>query len=112
MRVPTVLFALLAFVAQPAAAASSPSLASLEQQLSYLVAGNSADVGIAALDLTTWRDRSASRVTRPSRWRAPVKVAGSPRFIFRRSTTGAARFDDTISGQPARSLMARMLHPQ
>ena len=33
------LLALFAFVAHPAAAASSPGMSSLEQQLSYLVAG-------------------------------------------------------------------------
>ncbi|MFL6800800.1 MAG: hypothetical protein ACJ8EQ_03410, partial [Sphingomicrobium sp.] len=53
MRIFAFLLALLAFTAQPAAAASSPSLLSLEQQLSSLVANKSADVGIAALDLNS-----------------------------------------------------------
>ena len=49
MRIIAVLLSFLAFVAQPAAAASSASLTDLEQQLSSLVAGKSADVGIAAV---------------------------------------------------------------
>ena len=51
MRSKILVLALLAFVAQPAVAATSPGMTSLEQQLSYLVASKSADVGIAALDL-------------------------------------------------------------
>jgi hypothetical protein len=53
MRLFAFLLTLLAFVAQPATAATSPGLQSLEQQLSYLVSSTSADVGIAALDLKT-----------------------------------------------------------
>ena len=53
MRFIALSLSLLAFVAQPALAASSPSLTSLEQQLSSLVANKSADVGVAALDLNT-----------------------------------------------------------
>jgi len=107
MRVPTVLFALLAFVAQPAAAASSPSLASLEQQLSYLVAGNSADVGIAALDLTTGETVSIKGNT-PFPMASTVKVAVAALYLSQ-VDHGRRSLDDTISGQPARSLMARML---
>ena len=53
MRFRAILLSLLAFSAQPAVAASSPSLSALEQQLSAMVSGKSADVGIAALDLNT-----------------------------------------------------------
>ena len=53
MKAKALLVALFAFLAQPALAASSPSLVSLEQQLNSMVAGSSADVGIAALDLNT-----------------------------------------------------------
>jgi beta-lactamase class A len=53
MRILAVLGWLLAFLAQPAAAASSPELVGLEQQLAALVAGRSGEFGIAALDLRT-----------------------------------------------------------
>ena len=53
MRISALFLSLLALVAQPALAASSPNLVSLEQQLSSMVAGKSADVGIAALDLNS-----------------------------------------------------------
>ena len=46
MRFSALLFSLLALVAQPAAAASSPNLLSLEQQLSSMAAGKSADDNI------------------------------------------------------------------
>ena len=45
MRFFAILLSVLAFAAQPAAAASSPSLTSLERQLSFLAAGKSSDVG-------------------------------------------------------------------
>ena len=51
MRLIAILCWLLAFIAQPAWAASSPRLQSLEQQLAFLVAGSPGDVGVAALDL-------------------------------------------------------------
>ena len=107
MRVPTVLFALLAFVAQPAAAASSPSLVSLEQQLSYLASGNSADVGIAALDLTTGETVSIKGNT-PFPMASTVKVAVAALYLSQ-VDHGRRSLDDTISGVSARSLMARML---
>ena len=50
MRFIALLLSLLAFVAEPALAASSPSLTSLEQQLSSLIANKSADVGVARVD--------------------------------------------------------------
>lgn len=53
MRRIAILCWLAAFLAQPAAAASSPELQSLEHQLASLVAGKTGDYGIAALDLRT-----------------------------------------------------------
>ena len=53
MRFFAVFLGLLAFALQPATAASSPHLASLEQQLRALVGSQSSDVGVAALDLST-----------------------------------------------------------
>ncbi len=99
--------ALLAFVAQPVAAASSPALTSLEQQLSYMVAGKSADVGIAALDLSTGESISVKGNT-PFPMASTVKVAVAALYLAQ-VDHGRRSLDDTINGQSARSLMARML---
>src|SRR3954463_5542122 len=107
MRFIAIPISLLAFVAQPAAAASSPSLASLEQQLSYLVAGNSSDVGIAALDLRTGETVSIKGST-PFPMASTVKVAVAALYLAQ-VDNGRRSLDDTINGQSARSLMKRML---
>jgi len=107
MRFVAILLALLGFVAQPAAAASSPSLSNLEQQLSYLVAGKSADVGIAALDLNTGESVSIKGNT-PFPMASTVKVAVAALYLAQ-VDHGQRSLDDTINGQSARSLMARML---
>ena len=97
----------MAFAAQPAAAASSASLASLEQQLSYLVAGKSADVGIAALDLNTGETVSIKGNT-PFPMASTVKVAVAALYLAQ-VDHGRRSLDDTIGGVSARSLMRRML---
>jgi beta-lactamase class A len=98
---------LLAFTAQPVAAASSPSLTSLEQQLSSMVANKSADVGIAALDLNTGETVSIKGNT-PFPMASTVKVAIAALYLAQ-VDNGRRSLDDTINGQSARSLMARML---
>jgi beta-lactamase class A len=98
---------LLAFVAQPAAAASSPSMSNLEQRLNYLVAGKSADVGIAALDLNTGETVSIKGDT-PFPMASTVKVAVAALYMAQ-VDHGRRNLDDTINGTPVRSLMARML---
>jgi beta-lactamase class A len=107
MRFIAFLFGLLAFVAQPVAAASSPSLTSLEQQLSSLVANKSADVGIAALDLNTGETVSIKGNT-PFPMASTVKVAIAALYLAQ-VDHGRRSLDDTINGQSARSLMARMI---
>jgi beta-lactamase class A len=107
MRFLAVLVSLLAFVAQPAAAASSPSLVSLEQRLSAMVAGSSADVGIAALDLNTGEAVSIKGNT-PFPMASTVKVAVAALYLAQ-VDHGRRSLDDTIGGVSARSLMARML---
>jgi beta-lactamase class A len=107
MRFVALLLALLAFGAQPAAAASSPGMSSLEQQLSYLVAGKSADVGIAALDLNSGESISIKGNT-PFPMASTVKVAVAALYLAQ-VDHGRRSLDDTINGQSARSLMARML---
>jgi beta-lactamase class A len=107
MRRFALLLSLLAFLAQPAAAASSPGLTSLEQQLSYLVANKSADVGIAALDLTTGESISVKGNT-PFPMASTVKVAVAALYLAQ-VDHGRRSLDDSINGVTARSLMARML---
>jgi beta-lactamase class A len=107
MRFVAIWLGLLAFVAQPAAAASSSNLAGLEQQLSYLVAGKSADVGIAALDLNTGETVSIKGNT-PFPMASTVKVAVAALYLAQ-VDHGRRSLDDTINGVPARRLMARML---
>jgi beta-lactamase class A len=107
MRFIALFFALLAFVAHPAAAASSPNLTTLEQQLSSMVSSKSADVGIAALDLNTGETVSIKGNT-PFPMASTVKVAIAALYLAQ-VDNGRRSLDDTINGQSARSLMARML---
>jgi beta-lactamase class A len=107
MRVFAIFVWLLAFVAVPATAASSPDLVSLEQQLSSLVSGSSADVGIAALDLNTGESVSLKGDT-PIPMASTVKVAIAALYLSQ-VDHGQKTLDDTIDGQPVRKLMGRML---
>jgi beta-lactamase class A len=100
-------FGLLALVAQPVVAASSPSLTSLEQQLSSLVANKSADVGVAALDLNTGETVSIKGNT-PFPMASTVKVAIAALYLAQ-VDNGRRSLDDTINGQSVRGLMRRML---
>jgi beta-lactamase class A len=100
MRSKVLLLALLAFVAQPVAAATSPGMSGLEQQLSSLVANKSADVGIAALDLKSGESISI-RGDVPFPMASTVKVGVAALYL--------AQVDHTIGGVPVRSLMARMI---
>src|ERR1700750_2082220 len=108
-RFVAVLLGLLAFVAQPAAAAggSSASLQHREQQLSSLVAGKSADVGIAALDLNTGETVSIKGNT-PFPMASTVKVAIAALYLAQVDHHQKS-LDDTIHGQSVRVLMNKML---
>jgi beta-lactamase class A len=107
MRISASFLALLAFLAQPALAASSPNLLSLEQQLKTVVAGKSADVGIAALDLNSGETVSIKGNT-PFPMASTVKVAVAALYLAQ-VDNGHRSLDDVIDGQTARSLMRRML---
>ena len=98
---------LLAFVAVPATAASSPDLQSVEQQLSSMLAGSSADVGIAALDLNTGETISIKGDT-PFPMASTVKVAIAALYLSQ-VDHGHKSLDDTISGVSVRRLMDKML---
>jgi beta-lactamase class A len=97
----------LAFTAQPALAASTPSMAGLEQQLSALISNKSADIGVAALDLDTGQTVSIKGNT-PFPMASTVKVAIAALYLAQ-VDHGRRSLDDSIKGQSARSLMARML---
>jgi len=101
------LLPLFALTAQPAVAASSPGMASLEQQLNYLVAGKSADVGVAALDLTTGESLSVKGNV-PYPMASTVKVAVAALYLAQ-VDHGRRTLDQTINGTSARSLMSRMM---
>jgi len=107
MRFWAILLSLFAFAAQPAAAASSPSLTNLEQQLQSMVGNGSSDIGIAALDLRTGETVSI-RGDVPFPMASTVKVAVAALYLSQ-VDHGRRSLDDTINGQSARSLMARML---
>jgi len=107
MRLIAVLLSLLAFAAQPAAAASSPSLNGLEQQLRQLVANRSADVGIAALDLTSG-ERVSVKGNVPYPMASTVKVAVAALYLAQ-VDHGRRSLDDTINGVSARRLIDRMM---
>ena len=82
-------------------------MSNLEQRLNYLVAGKSADVGIAALDLNTGETVSIKGDT-PFPMASTVKVAVAALYLAQ-VDHGRRNLDDTINGTPVRSLMARML---
>jgi beta-lactamase class A len=107
MRTLKYLLALAVFTAQPAWAASSPSLYSLEQQLQSLVANRSADVGIAALDLTSGNIVSIQG-DRPFPMASTVKVAVAALYLAQ-VDHGRRSLDDMINGLSARTLMQRMM---
>jgi beta-lactamase class A len=107
MRYIAIFLSLLAFVAAPATAASSPDLSSVEQQLSSLLSGSSTDVGVAALDLNTGESVSLKGDT-PFPMASTVKVAIAALYLSQ-VDHGQKTLDDTIDGQPVRKLMGRML---
>ncbi len=98
---------LFAFAAQPAAAASSPALRSLEYQLASLLANKSSDVGIAALDLRTG-EMVSIKGDEPFPMASTVKIAVAAIYLAQ-VEHGYRTLDDKIAGQSARRLMERMI---
>ena len=107
MRFFAVFLGLLAFALQPATAASSPHLASLEQQLRALVGSQSSDVGVAALDLSTGETVSINGET-AFPMASTVKVAVAAAYLSQ-VDHGRRSLYDKISGQSAYRLMERMM---
>ena len=107
MRFIVVFLGLLALAIQPAEAASSPQLTSLEQQLRSVLSGASSDVGVAALDLTSGETVSINGNT-AFPMASTVKVAVAAAYLSQ-VDHGRRSLDDKISGQTASSLMERMM---
>ena len=107
MRLITVLCWLLALVAQPAWAASSPSLWPLERQLAFLAASQPGDVGVAALDLKTGELVSINGDT-PYPMASTVKIAVAANYLAQ-VEHGRRSLDDRIGGRSARSLIEAMM---
>ncbi len=105
-RLTAFLFCLAAFIAQPAAA-QTPLVASLQNELATLVTSKSSDVGIAALDLTSGEMVSV-RGDQHYPLASTVKVAVAATYLSY-VENGERSLDDTISGASAASLMKRML---
>ena len=107
MRVTAVLCWLLALVAQPAWAASSPSLQPLEQRLVALAAAHPADVGVAAIDLKSGEMVSVNG-SQPFPMASTVKIAVAANYLAQ-VENGRRSLDDRISGRSARSLIEAMM---
>jgi beta-lactamase class A len=106
-RIRDFLLLLVALVAQPAVAATSSDLVGLKQQLQSMLASKSADVGVAAVDLNTGETLSIKGDT-PFPMASTVKVAIAALYLAQ-VDHGYKTLDDTVSGQPVRKLMAKML---
>jgi beta-lactamase class A len=107
MRLIAVLGWLLALVAQPAAAATTPALQSLERQLGWMVAGKHGDVGVAALDLKTGEYVHLNG-DEPFPMASTVKVAIAANYLSH-VEHGNRSLDDRIGGRSAASLMRAMM---
>jgi len=107
MRFVAVFCWILAFAAQPAWAASSPSLLPLERQLASLAAASPGDVGVAAVDLKTGELVAINGDT-PFPMASTVKIAIAANYLAQ-VEHGRRSLDDTIRGRSAARLMEAML---
>ena len=98
---------ILAFLAQPAGAATSPGLVSLERQLEYIASAKGSDVGIAAIDLQTGETVAVKGHT-PFPMARTMKIAVAALYLSQ-VEHGRRSLDDTIDGVSARNLMSRMM---
>ena len=106
MRLIGLLLALLAFVAQPAAAQGTLA-GQLQNQLAMLVTSKSADVGVAAIDLATGETVSV-RGDRRYPMASTMKIAVAATYLSY-VETGDRSLDKTIGGRSAASLMKAMI---
>lgn len=107
MRSTAILAFLLAGLAQPALAASSPELIGLERQLSSLVSSRPGEYGIAALDL---RDGTSVSVNGETAFpmASTVKIAVAAAYLAQ-VDSGRRSLDDMIGGRSAAKLMELMI---
>ena len=106
MRFTAILLWLLAFAAQPAFAANS-FVSSMQNELAMLVTSKSADVGIAAIDLTSGETVSV-RGNMQYPMASTVKVAVAATYLSY-VENGDRSLKKEIAGQTAAHLMRRML---
>ena len=107
MRTIALLFWILGLVAAQPAAAQGPLAAQLQNQLSTLVTSKSADVGIAAIDLSTGETVSVRGNTRYP-MASTMKIAVAATYLSY-VETGERSLDEAIAGRSAASLMRAML---
>ena len=107
MRITVALLGILAIAGQPARAASSPELGSVEQQLASLVSGRSGDFGFAAVDLTNGKSVSING-DRLFPMASTVKLAVAGAYLTH-VDHGRRSLDDRIGGRSASQLMDLML---
>jgi beta-lactamase class A len=107
MRFIPILLWLLAFAAHPAAAASTPELQSIEQQLGMIVSTKQGDHGIAALDLGTGEVVGVS-TDRAFPMASTVKIAIAANYLAEVEQRRRS-MDDVIGGRRAGDLMDAMI---
>lgn len=107
MRIHLALLWLLALVAQPVLAANSQRLQPLEQELAWLISGKSANLGVAALDLTTGEVVSVNGHD-AFPMASTVKVAVAANYLAQ-VEFGRRSLDDRIGGRSAASLLDAMI---
>lgn len=107
LRLIAALFWILAFAAQPAAAASSPDMVSVERQLAYLVGSKSGEYGIAALDLTNGRSVSING-DEPFPLASTIKLAVAGAYLAQ-VDHGRRSLNDQIGSRSAAQLIEVML---
>jgi beta-lactamase class A len=98
---------MLALAAAPAAAASSPGLVSVEQQLASLVSGKSGEYGIAALDLSSGNSVSING-DEPFPMASTVKLAVAATYLSQ-VDSGRRSLLDMIGGRTAAGQIELML---
>jgi len=107
MRLFAVLCWLLAFAAQPAWAASSPLLQSLERQLAWRISSERGDVGIAALDLRSG-ELVGVNADEAFPMASTVKIAVAANYLAQ-VEHGRRSLDDRIGGRSAARLIEAMI---
>lgn len=107
MRFAVLAISLLSLAAQPAQAASSLELSSLEQQLSALISNKTGDIGIAVLDLKNGASVSIHGDS-PYPMASTVKLAVAATYLSQ-VDAGQRSLADTIAAKPASQLMELML---